>query len=646
MIKFVIHVLTIMLVSCYCGVRAQEGLKPLRHNLNYIYSDLKVASTIKNPSTLKTQTLSLNIPFIEDFYYAPMSSYPDQSKWSDRSVYVNSGFPINPPSIGVATFDGLNRYGYPHHPTYPNNSLTWPSDTLTSRDINLLTTVTSQTLLVSDSLALSFYYQARGYGDAPETIDSLILDLYNPRDTVWNNRVWFAKGNINGNIKDTIFKRGFVKIDSAIYLKDGFKFRFRNKSAGSGNYDHWHLDYIYLDKDRSFKADTAYKDITFGYVPTPFLKDYSAMPFEQYIPSERANTNIVKIKNNDGRGTPGINMTYGHIIDAPSQTTYTYNGGAAILFPFRTSGYSSVQAHATPSITYVFPSPLPDSIDFRIKHYIFESGSPTDFIRQNDTVVQYQRFRNYYALDDGSAEAGYYVNAALGKVAVKINVNVPDSFLATRIYFDPVESVATLTNSAGFRINIWPSTPNGPGNTPLYTDTLRQPTYYNSFPGRSFAEYKLKNQLLLQPGVYYIGIQQRADYMTIGFDMNVDHSATTYYDDGSGWKVSEEKGSVMIRPVFGKTLPPYVGLKETNINETRIFSIYPNPTSGELNIHTNNVANSSYSLLSVTGQVIKESAMYNAETLLNLSELSNGLYLLVLKIDNSPVQQQKIIIQH
>jgi hypothetical protein len=625
------------------GGFAQEALKPLNYNLNYIHRDLAAEKQLAAPLAYKTLSASLNIPFLEDFYYSPTKSYPDQNKWSDEMAYVNSGYGIAPPSIGVATFDGLNKFGFPYYPTLTNNALSRESDTLTSRAINLLTTATSQTLQISDSLALSFYYQARGFGDSPELTDSLVLDFFSPGKNQWINSVWFSKGNANGNIYDTVFKRGFVKIDSADYLKDGFKFRFRNKSAGTGNYDHWHLDYIYLDKDRSRKNDTAYNDIAFAYVPTPFLRDYSAMPWEQYSPSERVNNNKVKIKNN---GILGVNMTYEYKIDtSTSPILHSYTGGAFVLNPFKPGGYDNNVNHASPPFTYTFP-PMPDSIDYRIKHYIFRSGSSADFIAENDTVIQYQKFRNYYALDDGSAEAGYYINAAGGKIAIKINVNVADSFLGARIYFDPVSSVQSQTNSLGFRIAVWSPGANGPGIL-QFRDTIFRPMYYNLAPDRSFAEFKLVRPKLLQPGTYYIGIQQFADYITFGFDMNTDHSATTYYDSGSGWTQSTEKGSVMIRPVFGKTLPPPpVGIAEGVANEDNPFIVFPNPASEQLIIRTQQPENAAYSLVNVIGEQISAGAVAHPDQMINTSSLSNGMYLLVLTVDGRKVQQQKIIIQH
>lgn len=49
---------------------------------------------------------ALTLPFIDDF--SQQHYYPDASKWENNNVYINSSYPVNPPSYGVATFDGLD----------------------------------------------------------------------------------------------------------------------------------------------------------------------------------------------------------------------------------------------------------------------------------------------------------------------------------------------------------------------------------------------------------------------------------------------------------------------------------------------------------------------------------------------------------
>ena len=93
---------------------------------------------------------SLDLPFIDDFSYN--SSYPDSNLWQNNNVYVNQCYGVNPITIGVATFDGLNFNGYPYDVNLINIDAL-PADTLTSHYIDLS---------VIDTAYLMFFYQPQG----------------------------------------------------------------------------------------------------------------------------------------------------------------------------------------------------------------------------------------------------------------------------------------------------------------------------------------------------------------------------------------------------------------------------------------------------------------------------------------------------
>ena len=641
MIRFISSVL-LLLSICSTG-KAQEALSPLHANLNLIYPELRSSGPEpRQDPALKIQAApSLTLPFKEDFFYAPKRSLPDQVLWSDSGVFVNAGYPRNPPSIGVATFDGLNKHGYPYDPLLISNTISRPADRLTSQPINLLTSPATQTLQVSDSVALSFYYQSTGYGDNPEISDSLALDFFSPGENKWINNIWFKRrvGNSNLAKGDTTFTRAFIWIDSAKFLMDNFRFRFRNSATTTGNFDHWHVDYIYLNKNRSMLADTILDDLTFLYVPTPLLRDYSEMPYEQYNSSEMAPKMSVKIRNNR---TTAANMTYGYRIDTAASQLSSYNGNAVVLPSRSTSTYAP---HANPPVNYTF-APLPDSADFKVTHFFYQTSATQDFIPRNDTVVHYQRFRNYYAFDDGSAEAGYYVNAASAKIAVKINVNVADSFLGARIYFDPIGQINQAQSNAGFRICIWSPGSNGPGVLAFRDDTILRQKYFNVDPAYSFAEFKLKNPKLLTPGTYYIGIQQLADVITIGFDRNYDHRSSIYYSTGNSWTQSSIPGSVMIRPIFGKTLPHPVGMEDLAGDLTGSLVVYPNPAADQVNVRYDGTAPLSYSMINAMGQLMGQGTITADNGLISTAHMADGIYFLTFKDSRNNVQQKKIILQH
>lgn len=632
MLKYIIYSFFIFLSANFF---AQEGLKPLTANINYLYGDLKVVSSEKT-SIQQNKAVSLNLPFLDDFSYSPTKSYPNQSLWSDSSTYINSGFGIAPLSIGVATFDGLNKRGYPYTPNLANMSSSLPADTLTSKAINL---APFSSPVVDTSLALSFYYQARGNGDSPEITDSLLVDCYKPLEGKWKTE-WFKRGNSSPNTLDTVFKRAFIQVKDTAYLHDGFKFRFRNKATTAGDFDHWHVDYVYFNNNRNSFLDTTYNDYSIGYIPSPYLKNYSSMPWRQYDTADRAYKNTVFTRNNSTNiGTLNYaNDTY----DKTGALVNNYSGGSyPNLGYFNTSGWLNHSPMTNPTYNYTF-APMSNTQEYTIKHYIFRT-SP-DFISQNDTVLQKQTFSNYYAFDDGSAEGGYYVNGVGGKMATKYTLRVSDTLRAVRIYFDPVGSI-TLSQSYYFRINVWLPGTSGPGNVVLYRDSIKNPAYYSNGSFNKFSEYALTTPLILSPGTYYIGMQQQvATGIVVGFDKNIDHSSSLYYDSGNGWTQSSIRGSIMMRPVFGSELP--VGIKENLTSKNNLFSIYPNPASDQFMIRSEQVENASYTIINAMGQTVAEGKIEDQLQTVTTENLSSGIYFLILKVNGRLVQQQKIIIQH
>ena len=121
---FLISLLLFINILTYC----QVALKPLIFN-PILYNNYK--NFKRHNKVIDT----LQLPFFDDFSYYFHSIYPDKTKWIDDYVYINNTFCIEPPSIGVATFDALNEYGevYPYASTNP-----FIADILTSKPINLL----------------------------------------------------------------------------------------------------------------------------------------------------------------------------------------------------------------------------------------------------------------------------------------------------------------------------------------------------------------------------------------------------------------------------------------------------------------------------------------------------------------------------
>ena len=116
---------TILLLCFFVAVHAQKDtLLELKMN-----NTIRVAhNDIKNTPKTNNKAL-LTLPFLDDF--SQYNHYPNQDLWTDFHAYINSSFPIDPPTYGVATFDGLDSTGFPYN--FVNSTAYGIADYLTSQ---------------------------------------------------------------------------------------------------------------------------------------------------------------------------------------------------------------------------------------------------------------------------------------------------------------------------------------------------------------------------------------------------------------------------------------------------------------------------------------------------------------------------------
>src|SRR5437016_2510236 len=113
----------------------------------------------------------------------------------------------------------------------------------------------------------------------------------------------------------------------------------------------------------------------------------------------------------------------------------------------------SSPAHSVISVitnlnNFTYPVNNNDSAIFLIKDYIDLSGD--DF--NNDTNYYYQKFFNYYAYDDGSAESQQGINVANSETAVQYDLIMADTLRGLQIYFNPT---GYPVNAETFQICFW-----------------------------------------------------------------------------------------------------------------------------------------------------------------------------------------------
>jgi hypothetical protein len=629
MMKTPFYLVFFAVVFSFGKINAQEQLVPLTFNPVQAADAMRLAAQ-RSAAASPTDTIIMPSTGLRDkFDYE--SHRPDTSLWETNGSIINNtvapGIFINrtwaraPVNIGVCTFDGLQWNGEPYNHLAPASS-TGRCDELMSRPIDL------SGYSVADSVYLSFWYQPGGFGYMPNAQDSFLLDFNIPAwntfpNYTWKN-IWFKEGYNAGN--DSSFHLVMIKLDSASYFTSGFRFRFHNYASQCGSNDHWHLDEVFLKNNRHI-TDTLTLDVGFVYPPTSGLRDFWAVPHKHYTPSMMASNFNVQIRNND---VVPRNITYWYNVydetnSLVAPTPYPNATGATDICPtYLSSGYMNSAALTNPPVVYTYDQTAVnnDSTTFVMKHVLKENGTTYD------TCTTLQKFYNFYAYDDGTAEVGYGLYGQYSQLAYKFTMpsaTVNDNNLVgIQMYFLPVFDIDNLMQRE-FTLKVWSDGGNQPG-TVLYSHLHQTPEYNFETPDR-FVTYPIDSVVLqLSPSqTYYIGWEQQAiDRLYIGFDYNTDHSDKIYYNTSGNWNQSIFDGSLMMRPVFGSLYP--IGQDETGIVEqtNSAFSIYPNPANDEFVISGTKEEIIKVNIVDVTGRVVLTEIPSGNRV--DVSSLSNGLY--------------------
>lgn len=553
-----------IILSILTSASAQEVLIPLIGNpilqgRNVAWAPLKAGTAIP-------------LPFLDDFSY--QSWYPDSTKWVNNYAFVNRTFGPLPTTLGMATMDALDDTGAVYTFATPTP---FQADYLTSKPLRLdsILTGTPDIMQLSDSLYFSFYYQPQGYGNAPDPEDSLLLEFYQPDSLEWYT-VWGSAGQSYADFfaqYHRSFRQVMIPIKDAMYLKKGFQFRFRNYASiansnlpsWQSSVDQWNIDYVYLDYNR-YKYDTAYADVAFVTAGSTLLKNYMQMPARQFIASELRDT-LKNVITNLNSTTNNINYRY--IVDELGGAyTATHLGGDFDILPFNTNGYHTWPFHIAPAVDITLPALTNDSIAFSVTHILGINGwnddNPT-----NDTMRFLQKFYNYYAYDDGTAEAGYGLAGTGARLAYSFTLNQPDTLGAVQMYFN---QTYTSPVARYFYLMVWESL--SPEKV-LYKSKRMRP--YNGDSLNIFHTYYISDSIVKVGGTVYVGWMQITDeVLNVGYDINTDASSHVLFNTEGSWENTVYDGSPMIRPVLGtggqakRHEAFYLG-NELNVN------LFPNP---------------------------------------------------------------------
>ncbi|MBE9468509.1 MAG: T9SS type A sorting domain-containing protein [Bacteroidetes bacterium] len=615
---FLNYLFTIFLSILFCNtVYSQERLVSKKEN--------SIVKNFYNKSQIHLKSKALNdtleLPFFDDF--STSTIYPDTNLWVDKYAFVNTSFGINPPSIGVVTLDAISSNG-----THYTDASSDPfiADNLTSKPINL-------DYNPEDSVFFSFYFQAQGIGNKPEIEDSLTLEFFSPNKKIWHS-IWGTPGDTRQDFKQVI-----LSITDTNYLKKGFKFRFRNYASLAGDYnpsatsnvDQWNIDYIKLDKNRSIN-DTVIHDVAFVKPPTSVLKTYSSMPWKHFIsvfPLEIQQVSF-NYRNNDNivRNITSM-LFFKNLINNTKLDSFFIN---VDNYPAREHKIYNFKLDNNP-----FPISPKDSALFEVKCKV----KTDDFDYKGNNIASFkQKFYNYYAYDDGTAENGYGIDSKDAMLAYKFKTYKTDTLQAINMYFNQSYLSASQRN---FKLTIWDDNDGKPGDI-VYQQTGIRPEYENEL--NKFHTYILPDTVnIIVSDIFYVGWTQTSDaFLNIGFDLNRESNSKIFYNLNGNWYNSSFKGSLMIRPVLGNPIK----ITTTDIKKIQsIYSdiqLYPNPVKNKLFLRTNSqdINNLNVVIFNNIGKLVYSGKINNGY--IDVNNYNPGIYFIRINDKNSFIANKKFIV--
>ncbi len=601
-------------------------------------TELGLCDTYTTSFTVTRPTV--NLPFFDDFSYEGFR--PDADLWQDEDVLINRNFGVDPPSIGVATFDAVNFDGLPYEQGTGGNS-SQIRDYLTSAPINLQNRAAT---------TLNFYLQPRGLGNRPERLDSFLVQFLSPAGT-WET-VLGIEGILNtvGTTTELPFEAYTIALENQ-YLYNGFQFRFANKSDDEGAVDMWHLDYVKLDNQSTTIVN---QDLALTAVPDNLLETYTSMPLRHYQavgPALLTDSITLELFNNRGDVTP---ISRGRIVITDEQGTPITSGSLIIpdLFP----GAAAVDSLARDRrrADFVEWPNLPnlvnylDGLDANASVKIFnrylldvdtEDLGFSPAIRENSNVSNPTCFDEYFAYDDASAELTIEIDPG-NTILQSYDTYVNDQLLGVRVAIP--RGLGPLGDQ-DLRLVVY--TGDTMPETLIYEEDfpVLQPEdfFFDSLQG--YTTYLFAGPLNISAGRLFVGWEQQSANRNIGigFDRNNAPEDVQWFNVGNGWQRlrGSTTGAIMLRPLMSGFEGFQTDTEDPVTNISRL-EIFPNPTSGTLHLRPRpdvQIGNLNYRLFSFSGALLRTGPIYDR---LDIGDLPAGIYLLELS-DGQHRERHKIV---
>ncbi len=606
---------------------------------------LSVELTLEE-ETLNIQRLisirsSLDIPWMDDFSYVNIAKgRPFADNWLDKTVYVNDHLAYHPPSLGVASFDGLDESGNPYNTGWGS------SDTLTSTFFDL------SSYSEFDDVYLSFVFQPMGLSFSPEQRDRFVLEF---RDKDGNWLEVFSRDtprlNISNPVNPTYWE---IWITDADFFHSGFQFRFRNYGPKSGFINFWHLDYVRLIPNFTPTDFTLInEDIALGHSPYTLFKEHTAIPLKQFLADpgsmipEEIRVDIINHRDRTDQVNDGIFTVHEVLSDQNILNNGTLPEGIADGAPINNippNEYKELQSEISSGTRNILINNLSQTLQgvdeailttqFRLNTDNEEPAGVFPSLAQNGIANSENYLAGYYAYDDGTAELNLELSGG-SRIATRFEMKVEDTLTGVLLFLPLID---TDLSSNNFSIEIRVGSLN---DTSIYEDGFAQVVHSNIYDVPNFSYYEIKEDLgdgkglRVPQGDLYVIIRSQQNILNLGFDRQMNSGVNQYARvPGDDWYNFDEAGvlagSIMLRPVFESYKGTVASQQERPSFEGAL--VYPNPTSTYFKVNEE-LYGAAFKIVNELGQVVMEGEASSSE--IEIHHLSPGLYVVEFQKDET-----------
>lgn len=551
-----------------------------------------------SPEDRKAATTS--IPFWDDF-----SKGIQPSNWIAKGASYTETIGNKAPSLGMALFNGVDELGRAYSLQEKDQG---ESDYLTSVTLDLSEIDASQ----KSSLYLSFYWQAGGKAEVPDSNDRLTLQVLTPAGT-WLT-VWEKRGG--ENLDRTRFAQEIVPILPE-WQHASFQFRFFSNGRQSGPFDSWLLDYVYLNTQRT-ATDLSYPDRALTLPTSVRLGDFGAYPWELLQKHQKSNWSTVKsefqnLENRFKAMEYSVTLRDSSGIELfPINSTTPFNPvpNALERRSIVSRTFTEIPVPSTPGDVFFETSLITgDGLLTAISGTDTTRFNQVDF-RDNDRVRTRFSLRDYFAYDQGTADYTAGINQRSGQLAVAYKTPEPVFLTGISIDFNNARQVDQVLD-----LVIWSAL----DKKPLYTQEVVIPA--KAF-GQDIQYFQLK-EIVPVSGTFYVGFTQFTnDFLQVGLDKSQNFGDRIHYNVGGGWVQNKDvSGALLIRPhvrVSGKA--------GGNLGPENTLKVYPNPAIEEVRVE------GKFTSLQVLDSFGREITLprrtENTGEVLNFKDQQPGLYLI------------------